>query len=467
MNLLNGYILPHPPLLVVGSEEEKNKLSATLSAFDTVASEIENSGAELVVLITPHGPLFVDGLCVYGSPKIVGNFSSFGHKEITGVWDNDITFIDGLYKKAQESQIPFVKLDPQIVKEFDLSSELDHGAMVPLKLLEKSLKGKKVVVINYGLMPVDTLYRFGQLLTETIIDQQKKTVIIASGDLSHYLSESGPYGYREEGVHFDHQYVKSFNEDEWKNLLFVEPKLLEQAGECGKRSIEILLGAFDGQAYEPEKLVYESPFGVGYLVGRLKALGISTESRLSYILEQQQQILVERIALESSVVSLARQGIQKYLETEQTLRPKETLEIEESGQRFGVFVSLKDAGGLRGCMGSTGGIAPTVEEEIVEMAIKAATRDPRFEEIDRDELDRITISVDILSKSQQVIDKKELDPTKYGVIVKSNHKQGLLLPNLEGIETVKDQISIVLNKAGIEPLEEEYQLYKFTVKRFY
>lgn len=467
MNLLNGYILPHPPLLVMGSEEQKQKLQATYSAYEVVASEIENSGAELVVLITPHGPLFVDGLCVYDSPQIVGNFSSFGHKEITGVWDNDTNFINALYQNAQRAQIPFVKLDHKIVEEFDLSSELDHGAMVPLKLLETSLKDKKVVVINYGLMSVDTLYQFGQLLTETLNMQEKKSIIIASGDLSHYLSESGPYGYREEGVHFDHQYVKAFSEDKWENLLFVDDKLLEQAGECGKRSIEILLGAFDGLSYDSKKIAYEAPFGVGYLVGRLSPANIGVESRLPKILEKQKEILAQHIAEESSVVALARQCIKKYLSEEETLRPNEKLDIEESGQRFGVFVSLKDSGGLRGCMGSTGGIAPTVEEEIVEMAIKAATKDPRFEEIDLTELDRLTISVDILSKSQQVIDKDELDPSVFGVIVKSNHKQGLLLPNLEGIETVEDQISIVLNKAGIDATVEEYQLYKFTVNRYY
>ncbi len=467
MSLLNGYILPHPPLLVVGSEEQKKRLSQTLLAFERVSSEIKNSEAELVVLITPHGPLFVDGLCVYDSSKIDGNFSSFGHKEITGIWDNDTKFIEFLYNKSQEKRIPFVKLDQQIVKEFDLSSELDHGALVPLKLLDGALNNKKVVVINYGLLPVDTLYTFGKLVSESINAQQKKTIVIASGDLSHYLSESGPYGYREEGVRFDHEYVQSFSEDRWENLLFVNPSLLEKAGECGKRSMEILLGAFDRQGYITENLSYEAPFGVGYLVGRIAPTKQIVDSRLPIILKKQQELINERINKESSVVSLARKAIHQFLTTGQTLRNIDSLEIEESGQRFGVFVSLKDSGGLRGCMGSTGGISPTVEEEIVEMAIKSATRDPRFDELELEELNRLSITVDILNKSEQVIDHSELDPSKYGLIAKSNHKQGLLLPELEGIDTIEEQLSIVLNKAGINPLVEEYQLYKFTVKRFY
>lgn len=467
MSLFKGYIVPHPPLLVMGTKAEKSKLTETLKSYKKISEELATSQAELIVLITPHGPLFVDGICVYDQPNIVGNFSSFGHKEITGTWDNNLTFIQYLQDKCSLADIPFVKLDPQIVKEFNLSSDLDHGAMVPLKLLEQGIGSKKVVVINYGLLSVDSLYRFGQLITETLRDMNQQGVVIASGDLSHYLSDEGPYGYREEGVHFDHQYVKAFTEDDWESLLFVDKDLLEKAGECGKRSIEVLLGAFDTYDYETETLSYEAPYGVGYLTGLLQPTQLSGTSRLPKILERQKIVLQENMANESPVVQLARKSIQLFLTEERTYHPEKLLEIEKAGQRSGVFVSLKDVGGLRGCMGSTGGIAPTVEEEIVDMAIKAATKDPRFNPVSIDELDSLTISVDILSQPEQVLETSELDPKKYGVMVKSNHKHGLLLPDLEGITSVEEQLKIVLNKAGINPAYEAYELYKFTVKRFY
>lgn len=154
MNLLKGYIVPHPPILVMGSDDDKTKLNATLEAYSKISNELKESEAELVVLITPHGPLFVDGLCVYEQEQIDGNFSNFGHREITGIWDNDINFIDSLVDKARNENITFVKLAHELVTEFNLSSKLDHGAMVPLKLLEEGLRNKKVVVINYGLLPV-------------------------------------------------------------------------------------------------------------------------------------------------------------------------------------------------------------------------------------------------------------------------------------------------------------------------
>lgn len=467
MSLLKGYIVPHPPLLVMGSEQEKQKLEDTLAAYHLVKEEIRTSGAELVVLITPHGPLFVDGLCVYDKARISGNFSKFGHKEITASWDNDNSFIEALQEKTMTHGIPFVKLDAKIIEAFDLSSDLDHGAMVPLCLLGDALDDKKIVVINYGLLAVDTLYQFGQLLTNTLEDQNKKGVIVASGDLSHYLSKDGPYGLREEGVTFDKLYVEAFEEGNWQQLLFVDKDLLNQAGECGKRSIEILMGALDHYDYVTKKYAYEAPYGVGYLVGAIDPIQKTNQTRLDDVLAIQKNRLSKRIESESDVVKLARSAIKLYLEEGKRYRSIEALTIEESGNRHGVFVSLKDAGGLRGCMGSTGGIAPTIEEEIVDMAIKAATRDPRFEAVTLEELERLTISVDILSRSEQVLDVNELDPKIYGVLVKSNHKHGLLLPDLEGIDTVESQIKIVLNKAGINPNEEDYSLYKFTVKRFY
>lgn len=467
MSLLKGYIVPHPPLLVMGSETEKEKILDTMTAYQLIKEEIKQSDAELVVVITPHGPLFVDGLCVYDKARLTGNFSKFGHKEITASWDNDNSFIEALQKKTMSHGIPFVKLDAKIIEEFDLSSDLDHGAMVPLSMLGDALEDKKVVVINYGLLAVDTLYQFGQLLTSTLEEQNKKTIIVASGDLSHYLSKDGPYGLREEGVIFDKLYVEAFEKGNWQQLLFVDDDLLDQAGECGKRSIEVLIGALDHYDYVTKKYAYEAPFGVGYLTGAINPISKTKSTRLDTVLAIQKSRLLKRVENESDVVKLARSAIRLYLEEDKIYRSQAPLTIEESGNRHGVFVSLKDAGGLRGCMGSTGGIAPTIEEEIIDMAIKAATKDPRFEEVTLEELERLTISVDILSRSEQVLDVSELDPKIYGVLVKSNHKQGLLLPDLDGIDTIESQIKIVLNKAGINPVEEEYSLYKFTVKRFY
>jgi AmmeMemoRadiSam system protein A len=143
------------------------------------------------------------------------------------------------------------------------------------------------------------------------------------------------------------------------------------------------------------------------------------------------------------------------------------LPAEMFRRRAGVFVTLhKDNGELRGCIGT---FLPTTEDiahEIAQNAIEAALRDPRFEPVRPDELDSIVVSVDILSEPEEIHDIGELDPKKYGVIVESGWKRGLLLPDLEGVDTVEEQLRIAKLKAGISE-NERIKIYKFTVERYH
>ena len=141
------------------------------------------------------------------------------------------------------------------------------------------------------------------------------------------------------------------------------------------------------------------------------------------------------------------------------------LPIEMFENRAGVFVSIKKHSLLRGCIGTTGmGIEKNIAKEIVRNAIEASTKDSRFNEVEEYELNNLVISVDILEKSEKVNDLSELDVKKYGIIVESGYKRGLLLPNLEGVDTVEKQLDIVLRKAGINKTED-YIVEKFRVTR--
>jgi AmmeMemoRadiSam system protein A len=134
-------------------------------------------------------------------------------------------------------------------------------------------------------------------------------------------------------------------------------------------------------------------------------------------------------------------------------------------QRAGAFVSLKKHGQLRGCIGTTGPTTPSVVTEIIQNAISAATRDPRFNPVQTYELKDLTISVDILSPAEPVTDKSQLDPRIYGVIVRRHGCTGLLLPDLEGVETVEEQLEIACRKAGIDP-SQHYTIERFRVIRY-
>ncbi|GAH16634.1 unnamed protein product, partial [marine sediment metagenome] len=137
----------------------------------------------------------------------------------------------------------------------------------------------------------------------------------------------------------------------------------------------------------------------------------------------------------------------------------------EMRERAGVFVSIHKFGELRGCIGTFEPTKDNVAEEIIANAINSATRDPRFPPVAPSELKDLEYSVDVLTKPEPVADKSQLDPKKYGVIVECGWRRGLLLPDLEGVDTVDYQIDICRQKAGIAP-DEPIKLYRFEVKRY-
>jgi hypothetical protein len=166
------------------------------------------------------------------------------------------------------------------------------------------------------------------------------------------------------------------------------------------------------------------------------------------------------------LTQLAREAVESYVRRREVIAPPANPAQSEMKERAGVFVSLKRRGQLRGCIGT---FAPTTENtaaEIIRNAIAAATGDPRFSPVTPEELDEITYSVDILSPPEKVNDISQLDCTKYGVIVTQGHRRGLLLPALEGVTSVDDQLKITKAKAGIHPDDTDVEILRFEVRRF-
>jgi AmmeMemoRadiSam system protein A len=163
------------------------------------------------------------------------------------------------------------------------------------------------------------------------------------------------------------------------------------------------------------------------------------------------------------LVKLAKEAVENYVRHGKVVRPQEL--TPEMRGRAGVFVSLKKRGELRGCIGTFLPTKENIAEEIVANAISSAVHDPRFYPVTPDELGELEYSVDVLSEPEPVSDISQLDPKKYGVIVECGYRRGLLLPDLEGVDTVEEQIRICRAKAGIAP-DEPVKLYRFTVKRY-
>lgn len=166
--------------------------------------------------------------------------------------------------------------------------------------------------------------------------------------------------------------------------------------------------------------------------------------------------------MELEYVNLAKDSLEYYI------RNGEYLPVPEKiiGVRKGVFVTLKKHGMLRGCIGTIQPVRDSVELEIIQNAVSAGTEDPRFQPVRESELVELVYSVDILSDPEPISSIDELDIKRYGVIVSKGFRKGLLLPNLEGIDSAEEQVSIALEKANIRP-DEEYKMERFEVKRYY
>ena len=173
------------------------------------------------------------------------------------------------------------------------------------------------------------------------------------------------------------------------------------------------------------------------------------------------------------LVNLAKQAVENYVKEGKIIEVSGDFPKEFLIKRAGVFVSintkykiLNTKYSLRGCVGTYLPTRKNIVEEIIHNAIAAATEDFRFGPIQKDELPELSYAVYILSEPELVRDIKSLDPRKYGIIVKAKQKAGLLLPNLEGIDTIEKQISLAHQKVGIDAVREEFIIYRFTVEKF-
>jgi hypothetical protein len=166
------------------------------------------------------------------------------------------------------------------------------------------------------------------------------------------------------------------------------------------------------------------------------------------------------------LVKLAKDAIELYVREKRVLAVKDEDLSPEMKEQAGVFVCIKTCGMLRGCIGTFQPCEPNVARETIRNAISAATCDPRFPPVRKDELSSLEHSVDVLTAPVQVNDPADLDPQRYGVIVQSGGRRGLLLPDLDGVDTVEQQIGIAMQKAGIHP-GTSVTLFRFEVKRYH
>ena len=460
MPMLGAILTPHPPVLLpeVGKGQER-EIAATDRAMRAAAAEVARWSPDVLIVASPHTILYGDYFHIAPGNGATGTMSAFGAPQVRIEAQYDISLRDEIVRRAQSAGLEAGTLGQR-------DPALDHGVLIPLYFLRKA--GVDCPIVRMGLSGFSALahYRLGQCVSEAVEALGRHAVFVASGDLSHKLKSDGPYGFAPEGPVFDKAVTETMASGNFLQFLTMDPALCERAAECGLRSFQMMAGALDGLSVAPQLLSHEGTFGVGYAVALFPVTGRDESRRFSAACEQAQRTrLEERRAREDEWVRLARLSLETYVRTGRRLDSlPDALPRELTEQAAGAFVSLHMGGRLRGCIGTIGPTQENLAWEIIRNAVSAGTRDPRFPAVRAEELDELEYSVDVLGQPESVDALDQLDPRQYGVIVSFGHQRGLLLPDLDGVDTAEQQIDIARQKGGIRATDP-YTLQRFKVVR--
>ena len=458
MSIVSSYMVPHPPLIVseVGEGKESEVLE-TIHSYEKIAQDIAKIKPDTIIISSPHAPLYSDYFYLASGNRLEGSFDKFSAPEVSFSEINDVSLVEKIEELAKMDNFPAGR-----VKE----EELDHGVMVPLYFIRKYCRDFKVVVVGLSFLPLIDNYKMGMIISKAVDALDRRAVFVTSGDLSHKLQDYGPYGFVKEGPMYDEKIMNIMKNADFDKLINFDSVLMDKASECGHRSFLIMAGALDGKKVIPKMFSHQDVTGVGYGICSYHLKG-NDKNRCFY--QSYLDTLKKKIKKEekdsSIYVQLARNTIIEYIKNHRVVEVPNNLPEDILNKQSGVFVSIHKFGSLRGCIGTFLPTTDNIASEIIRNAISAATNDYRFPPIVVDELEWLEINVDVLSEPKPVTNMNILDPKKYGVIVRNEEKSGLLLPDLDGVDTVEEQLRIAKKKAGILD-SDEYEIEYFEVTRY-
>ena len=445
------------PAVGRGSEAQ---VTETTRAYEQVAAEVAALKPDTILITSPHSVMYADYFHISPGSGAKGSFRQFHAPLVRFSEQYDTGLVERICALADAAGFPAGTLGER-------DSALDHGTMVPLWFIRKKYTGGKIVRIGLSGLPLTDHYRFGQIIAQAVEDLDRRTVLIASGDLSHKLQDYGPYGFAKEGPEYDRRIMDVCGRAAFGELFDFSEDFCDRAAECGHRSFVIMAGAFDGLRVKAEALSHQDVTGVGYGICTFYP-GEPDESRhfLKDYEEKMARACAEKAEKSDAYVKLARASVESWVRDRKQISVPKDLPAEMLTKRAGTFVSLHENGRLRGCIGTIASTQNNIAEEIVQNAISACSRDPRFSPVRADELASLEISVDVLGEMENIASPAQLDVKRYGVVVSHGYKRGLLLPNLDGVDTVEEQIRIARQKGGIRE-DEPYSLQRFEVVRHF
>jgi len=451
-----GIIAPHPPIMVreVGGAKT-GVTSASIEGMRIAADALRRFAPETIVVISPHSPALADAFAVDTAPRTAGTLARFGARRAGISARTDTEFADHLLEHLAAAGVPALSRESHAGLE---SGALDHGVLVPLSFLDPE-GTYPLVNLSLSGLSLEMHRRLGDVVAEVAAALNRRIVFVASGDLSHRLTPDAPAGFSPRGHEFDDLIVEHLRAGDLDAIVHIDRTLADAAGECGLRSLITLSGVIPGAS--ARVLSYEGPWGVGYLTA---------------LVGREQDISFDETATapagrkggaagddEHELVALARHAITSYVARGAEADPW-VLEDASLPERAGVFVSLHLEGRLRGCIGTIAPTQPTLAQEVAHNAVQAATADPRFPAVTAAEVPLLDVKVDVLHSPEEC-SFEQLDPSRFGVIVSCGWRRGLLLPDLEGVDSAAQQVEIARQKAGIGP-SEPCALERFRVDRY-
>jgi MEMO1 family protein len=262
-SLVFSGIAPHPPIMVpeVGREAIA-EVRGSIDAMAELSRRIVASGAESVIVISPHAPLQASSFVAYEGPELECDFTHFRAPEIQFTVPLDDELFAAITEEATKADYKVLTIPEQ---------RLDHGTAVPLYFLSVNGWRGKVVALGYSFLSNEDHLRFGTCLARAIDHVGKRVAFVASGDLSHRLKPQAPAGYNPRAYVFDEAVVTALRSNQPDQIIEIDHDLRRVAGECGYRSMLVAIGAGSELPVACEVLNYEAPFGVGYLVAQLTA----------------------------------------------------------------------------------------------------------------------------------------------------------------------------------------------------
>ena len=423
---------------------------ASASQLKTMIEELVGGKAvkeEVIGVVSPHAGY------VYSGPVAAAVMSRIQLKDTAIIMGPNHTGrgkpLSIMTEGAWSTPLGEVKIDSELggrllarssyLQEDSAAHQFEHSLEVQVPFLQYFKSDIKIVPIVFSFATGSVYRQIGRDIARVIKDLKREVVIIASSDMTHYEPQESAQRKDNQAI----EAILELNED--KLLARIEELDITMCGYAP--TVSLISAAKELGAREAEPVRYQTS---GDTTGDYSSV-------VGYA-----GIIIKKAAIHP-LAKLARETVETYAREHKVYKPREL--TPEMKEQAGVFVSIHKPGGLRGCIGTFEPTQKNVAEEIITNAISSATRDPRFPPITPGELDDLDYSVDVLSKPEPVASQDQLDAKKYGVIVEAGFRRGLLLPDLEGVDTVDYQIDICRQKAGIMP-DEPVKLYRFEVKRY-